>query len=176
MANTYIQIATVTVGSGGAASMDFTSIPSTYTDLCLKISSRGSRSAVWDYIRVTFNGNTSSIYSYRYLEGAGSGSATSGNNGAAAPPQIVGVTSGDTATTSTFGNAEIYIPNYANTSYSKSLSIDSAGETNATTIYMDLAASLFASTAAISSISLAAGSGFNFVQYSTATLYGISKS
>jgi hypothetical protein len=174
MANTYVQIgSTVTVGSGGAASIDFTSIPATFTDLVVKVSSRGSRSAVWDYIRITFNGNTSAVYSYRYIEGSGA-AASSGNNAAAVPPQIIGVTSGNTATASTFGNAEIYIPNYAG-STNKSFSVDSVGETNATTIYMDLVASLFASTTAISSISLAAGSGFNFLQYSTATLYGIKK-
>ena len=38
MAVTFTQIASVTVGSGGAASIDFTSIPSTYTDLCIKTS------------------------------------------------------------------------------------------------------------------------------------------
>ena len=37
MANTYVAIATVTVGSGGAASIDFTSIPATYTDLVVKL-------------------------------------------------------------------------------------------------------------------------------------------
>jgi hypothetical protein len=171
---TYFKIASVTVGSGGAASIDFTSIPSTYTDLVLKLSTRGARADVWDYIRVTFNGNTNSIYSYRYLEGSGS-AASSGNNAAAAPPQIIGVTSGSTATASTFGNAEIYIPNYAG-STNKSISVDSVGETNATTIYMNLVASLFASTAAISEISLKPSStAATFLQHSTATLYGIKK-
>jgi hypothetical protein len=36
MANTYEAIATVEVGSGGASTIDFTSIPSTYTDLVLR--------------------------------------------------------------------------------------------------------------------------------------------
>jgi hypothetical protein len=46
MATTFIKIASVTVGSGGAASMDFTSIPSTYTDLVIKVSTRKVQSAV----------------------------------------------------------------------------------------------------------------------------------
>ena len=40
MATTFTKIASVTVGSGGASSIDFTSIPSTYTDLCVKLSTR----------------------------------------------------------------------------------------------------------------------------------------
>jgi hypothetical protein len=40
MANTYEAIATVEVGSGGAADIEFTSIPATYTDLVLKLSAR----------------------------------------------------------------------------------------------------------------------------------------
>ena len=36
MATTYTLISSVTVGSGGAANIEFTSIPSTYTDLLLK--------------------------------------------------------------------------------------------------------------------------------------------
>jgi hypothetical protein len=36
MATTYEIIASVTVGSGGAANIEFTSIPATYTDLVLK--------------------------------------------------------------------------------------------------------------------------------------------
>ena len=37
MANTYVLISSSTVGSGGAASIDFSSIPATYTDLVLKL-------------------------------------------------------------------------------------------------------------------------------------------
>jgi hypothetical protein len=40
MANTYEAIATVTVGSGGATDIEFTSIPGTYTDLLIKSSLR----------------------------------------------------------------------------------------------------------------------------------------
>ena len=40
MAVTHNLISTITVGSGGAASIDFTSIPQTYTDLLVKISLR----------------------------------------------------------------------------------------------------------------------------------------
>jgi hypothetical protein len=67
----------------------------------------------------------------------------------------------------------IYIPNYAGSS-NKSVSIDSVTENNATGAYSGLTAALFASTAAITSFGISTGS--NFVQYSTATLYGIKNS
>jgi len=40
MANTYTLIASSTVGSGGAATVSFSSITATYTDLCLLASVR----------------------------------------------------------------------------------------------------------------------------------------
>jgi hypothetical protein len=45
MATTYEIIASVTVGSGGAANIEFTSIPATYTDLVVLFSARTDRSA-----------------------------------------------------------------------------------------------------------------------------------
>ena len=60
MANTYVQIgSTVTVGVSGAASIDFSSIPSTYTDLVLKVSGRSNRVDTVDTIVVKPNGSTS---------------------------------------------------------------------------------------------------------------------
>jgi hypothetical protein len=43
MAATYKLIETVTVGSGGAANIEFTSIPQTYTDLKLVISGKNDK-------------------------------------------------------------------------------------------------------------------------------------
>jgi len=164
MANTYTKIATVTVGAGGSTSMDFTSIPSTYTDLCLKFSTR------YDLDLNTFdlkiNGVTTSQTARRVL----------GNGSAASRSTYTEVqTNPSAATASTFGNGEMYFPNYA-ASINKAISIDAVSENNATLAYAVLEAWLWSSTAAITSISLTARSTAKFVQYSTATLYGISKS
>jgi hypothetical protein len=76
-------------------------------------------------------------------------------------------------TANTFGNGEIYIPNYAG-STQKSVSADAVAENNsATYIYSALNAGLWTGTAAITSIKLLIPS-YNFVQYSTAYLYGVS--
>jgi len=165
MANTYIAIATVTVGSGGAANIEFTSIPGTYTDLLIKTSVRGDTAATATALLATFNGSTANFTS-RFLEGNGSGA-----NSYTSPSNILGGTTAASATSSTFSNIEIYIPNYAG-SNNKSVSADSVTENNATAAYVDLIALLWSNSAAITSIKLSPNAG-NFVQYSTATLYGI---
>ena len=173
MATTYEKIATVTVGSGGTASIDFSSIPSTFTDLCLKVSARYSASGPWD-MRMTFNGNTSSTYSMRSINAAGSGTPSSASESAQASTWLGGLQG---VTTSTFNNMELYIPNYASTTSAKSISTDNVNEANQTDARSFLIAGLWnpATQAAISSLSISVSSG-TFTQYSTATLYGIKNS
>ena len=171
MANTYEAIATVTVGSGGAADIDFTSIPSTYTDLVVKLSMRVNAGSGGYQTYVRFNSDSGANYNWRNLLGTGS-SVVSQNTSADTGMRItISNSSGDTA--STFSNAELYIPNYTG-STEKSVSADGVSENNATAATADLAAGLWTDTAAITAISVFA-SGADFVQYSTATLYGIKK-
>lgn len=171
MATTYVQIASVSVGIGGAATMGFSSIPATYTDLCLKISARTSNVASdsANITLLTFNGSSSNQTSKNlaaYGTTVFSDNATNINAGAL---------NGTLGTASTFNNVEVYIPNYAG-SLNKSLSLDKVNESNtASGNGMALTASIWSQTAAINQITLAPDSG-NFAQYSTATLYGISKS
>ena len=169
MADTYTLISSVTVGAGGAASIDFTSIPATYTDLLIKVSGRRSGTGI-DQYQITFNGNGSN-YSDREVYGSGS-AAASGSRSAQSKIYVTGIDSAS-ETTNTFGNTEIYIPNYTG-SNNKSLSADSVTENNGTTAYAELTAGLWGNTAAITSISL--GVTGSFVQYSTAYLYGIKNS
>ena len=174
MATNYTQIGlTANVGSGGSASISFTSIPNTYTDLIVKISTRwDSNSDGFSYIR--FNSDSGSNYSYKVLYGdpqtPSAGSTSSSGNDKA----VSGGSQWAAWTSSTFGNMEIYIPNYAGSTY-KSFSSDGVGENNATQTYPVLSAGYWNSTSAITSITLLQASG-TFVQYSTASLYGILKS
>jgi hypothetical protein len=168
---TYIQIgSTVTVGLLGAATIDFTSIPATYTDLLVKLSARSNRAGeTSDNVIISFNSSTANL-SYRYLQGQGASAfSSSGSIGS------IGTQDASLATSSTFGNLDFYVPNYAGSNY-KSTSSDSVEENNGTTAYGSLFASLWSNTAAITSISLKPQVGTLFVQYSTASLYGISKS
>lgn len=170
MATTYTLISSVTVGSGGASSIDFTSIPSTYTDLCLQLSMRNSRAGqtVQEGL-ITFNGSTSG---YSEIIIRGSGSAAISASGSGANFNLTGFPA-DSATASTFGSATLYIPNYT-ASVNKSASAEFVTENNATQAYTYINALLWSNTSAITSISISAGSTYTWVQYSTAYLYGIS--
>ena len=173
MANTFTKIASTAVGSGGVSNIEFTSIPSTYTDLCLMYSIRTNRSdfAV-DEMFITFNGNATN-YSSKTLVGAG-GSASSGSGGTTQINKNWG--DGNTGTSNTFSNQMIYIPNYAGSNY-KSASLDGVAENNNTTEYwLYLTAGLWSNTSAITSIKMVPEVGSLILQYSTATLYGISNS
>lgn len=164
---TYIQIASNTVGSGGAASVTFSSIPSTYTDLVLKVSGRiNNTNPGWYDANITFNGVGTS-YSGKFLYGNGSATVS------ASESSITFRCSSNAATANTFGNAEIYIPNYTSANY-KSVSIDQVAENNATLGLDMITASLWSNTAAISSMTLTPITSNSFMQYSTFTLYGIS--
>lgn len=173
MPNTFTKIASVTVGSGGAASIDFTSIPSTYTDLCVKYSIRSAYSGgTISGVKLTFN-NSATGYSYKQLYGF---AGAAGSFGTGSATELVFNQDSASNTASTFASAEIYIPNYAS-SNNKSVSIDSVVEQNATSGYeLDLFAGLWSNSAAITSIKVVDYNATNFVQYSTATLYGIKSS
>lgn len=174
MPNTFTKIASVTVGSGGASSIDFTSIPSTYTDLVMKISARTDYASTGEPIYMALNGNTSNN-SYRQLQGTGSGTGSYSGSGSAGNTAIADASSA-TSTANTFGNSEIYIPNYAG-STAKSASGDAVSENNATAARADLYALLNTGTAAINQLTIyPSNTGGKFVQYSTATLYGIKNS
>ena len=102
---TYVLISTVTVGSGGSSSIDFTSIPNTYTDLKLFGSMRSDRSATTDdQMLIKPNGSSSNL-SYIHIRGNGS-TITSGS---------VNRTYINAAgsTTNMFSNFEVYFVNYA---------------------------------------------------------------
>lgn len=169
---TYKKIASATVTSATQANIEFTSIPQTYTDLVIKISGRTTRttSGVFDGIELTFNGTTTG-YSERLLYGDGSSALSASQT--AANLRFHYATSND-ATASTYGSNEIYIPNYTGNT-NKSVSFDSVSENNATAAIQALNAGLWSNTAAITSIKLDPNGG-DWVQHSTAVLYGISKS
>jgi len=168
---TYRLIETATVGSGGAASIAFTSIPQTYTDLMMVMSIRTNRASVADYAAVSFNSSTSS-FSLRLL--IGDGSTTSSNSYTTSPDsRIVGQAVGNSSTASVFSNGSLYIPNYASSNY-KSYSFDAARENNTSGNEMSLGAGLWSDTAAITSIAITSWGSATLLQYSSASLYGIS--
>jgi hypothetical protein len=168
---TYIQIASVTVGSGGAATIDFSSIPATYTDLVLLVSGRSTRGIATDTLLLKFN-NTATTYTNRRLYGTGTAAAS--DTYTITGGFDISALNAATSTASTFTNQQIYIPNYTG-STQKSISYDGVQENNSSSAFAVLFAGLWNGTGAINQITLTPDVG-SFVQYSTASLYGIKNS
>ena len=169
---TMTAIQTVTVGAGGAANISFTNIPQTYTDLCVVVSCRKSLSMGIGYSSINFNGDSGSNYGYVFLNGSGTGIFQN----LTSPSTFLFFTSDDQANTSnTFGSTSIYIPNYVSNTGFKSVYTHCVSENNsAGSAFMDLHSGIWRSTSAITSIVLADTlTSSSFVQYSTATLYGV---
>ena len=164
-------IAHTELGSA-ATNITFSSIPASYTDLYLVLSSRSDRSGSNNDAQFMQLNSDSGNHSYRFLGGNGSSANTASNS--AVGFIYVGQLPGSTATSSTFGNVGIYIPNYTS-SNAKSISVDSVGENNATEAYQRIVAGLWNSSSAISTIKIYPEVGPNLVQYSSATLWGITK-
>lgn len=154
----------IEVGSGGAASITFSSIPQTYTDLYLIFSARATQATTTSKVNIVLNADATN-QSRRVLYGDGS----STGSGSASNLEID--INGDSSTASSFSNSLVIIPNYAGSS-AKSISNDSVHENNATTALQVLNAGLWNDTSAITSLSIVASSG-SIVQYSSASLYGV---
>jgi hypothetical protein len=169
MATTYELIAAVTVGAGGASIIDFNSIPNTFTDLCLKISARSTRSTTTESLFLKLNGSTlygseRRIYAYATTASSDSFSSVGGID--------ISPANGNSATASTFSSGEVYIPNYA-ASINHPVSFDMIAEHNASSgNFMALGAGLWSNATPITSITLACDVG-TFMQNSTAYLYGV---
>jgi len=161
-------VATSTVGSGGASSIEFTSIPQDGTDLVLVLSARQDTSTSYNGQVNVNNDGTNANYSRRVLIGTGS---TLSNLSSAFRPILPTTSSDETA--STFGNSAIYFSNYAG-STTKSMSVDGVLENNGTFGRQLISANLWNNTAAITSVTVLADPGL-FVQHTTASLYKITK-
>jgi hypothetical protein len=172
MPATYTLIASNTLSSS-AASVTFSSIPGTYTDLVLRVTGRTDAAQVNDGLAIRFNGGTSG-YSRTAVTGNGSAAASSRNSSQAYAIPYDEI-NGNNATSSSFGSQELYIPSYTS-SNSKPFSSVGAGETNAATAYMGADALLSNLTSAITSISIIPSNGSNFLSGSSFFLYGIKNS
>ncbi len=169
MPSTYTLIKGETLASS-AASYTFTAIPSTFTDLVLRVSARRSAAGRVD-LDFYFNADNANN-SYTYIRGNGA-TATSNRGGTIIRNNDTVPSTSETA--DTFGSAEIYVPNYVGTAL-KPVSIFGVGENNATTSYITATAGLWNFGAAtVTSITLSPSAG-SFVTGSSFYLYGIKSS
>jgi hypothetical protein len=171
----YESIATVTVGSGGSASVSFTSIPATYKHLQLRLFTATNRTVYsLDEMYINFNGDTGANYSTHNIQGldgsasasgtANTSFATSGTTSASAAPNI-------------FTASVVDILDYANTSkYKTSRSLngfDLNGQVSGYGGFIQLYSSNWRNTNAITSMTFTMLRGSAFIQYSSFALYGI---
>jgi len=167
--NSYESIATVTVGSGGSSSISFSSIPSTYKHLQIRMITRTSGSGVVRTAYARFNSDTGSNYSLHLLYGTGSSAAA----GAATSTSFftAGQIAGAGATSSVFAGSVVDILDYADTNKYKTTrtlaGIDSNGSGE-----VGIQSGNWRSTSAVSSILIYPEAG-DFQQYSSFALYGI---
>jgi len=176
-ASSYESIATVTVGSGGTASITFSSIPATYTHLQIRGIARNSNASAGGLsINMQFNSDTGSNYSYHYL-GTYQGEGTAAWAGGTANESFIVpfLMPTNSLGASIFSAGVIDILDYANTNKYKTIrglgGYDMNGATSGYN-YLNLNSGNWRSTSAITSIKLY-GSTANFMQYSQFALYGI---
>lgn len=175
-AGDYESIATVTVGSGGASSIEFTSIPGTYQHLQVRAIWRCNETGnTRTNVMLEVNGTaTSSKYANHMLRGNGSAAQAFGFTSSSDPTnKIIANISITTASAgaSIFGAGIVDLLDYASTSKTRVFRTFSGADVNTEgSVY--LGSLLFDDTAAVTSLRLTVP-GFNFVQHTTAALYGI---
>lgn len=168
--NSYESIMTYTIGSGGASDVTFSTIPSTYKHLQIRILGKDSTTGTGD-LRWQFNGDTGLNYSFHWLTGSGSGTPSAGGYGGTGYGNINNWATG-TGATNQFSVAIIDILDYANTNKYKTGRALSGRDNNGSG-QVDLASMSWRnSSSAISSIKLYLTTG-NIGQYSSFALYGI---
>ena len=165
-------IATVTVGGGGAASIEFTSIPAgTYQHLQVRMLGRSDRASTNENVRVQLNASTASNYAHHALRGDGSSVAAEAGS-SQAQIELDRTLAGDTATASVFGAFVLDILDYASTSKASTIRAFGGYDENGGGQAV-LSSGLWTLTDAVTSVKIYPRYGSNWKQHSTAALYGI---
>jgi hypothetical protein len=172
----YDALSTVTVPSGGLASVTFAGIPNTYKHLQMRGLSRCSRaitSTNVGIVRFNEDASTANYWSTHNITGDGGGAYAQSIQTVAAAGVWGALSAGGTATASTFATFVTDILDYQNPNkYTTTRSLQGK-ESNDTTGIVHLVSGLWFNTAPINTITLVDGGGFNFVQHSQFTLYGV---
>jgi hypothetical protein len=172
-AGDYESIATVTVGSGGASSVSFTSIPSTYQHLQLRVLARDNRSAGGSNLYAQFNSDSGANYATHALYGNGA-SASALFDGASQTSAAIMRVSTSSIGSNIFAGGVIDILDYASVNKYKTLRALTGFDDNAVSggqIYL-WSGVWMNSGSAISSITITPVTT-PIQQYSSFALYGI---
>jgi hypothetical protein len=169
----YDALATVTVPSGGAASVSFVGIPTGYKHLQIRFMGRSTLTGQ-DRIaqKIQFNSDTGANYSHHQLFGDGSSAAANATTSTTYIASGLSELTSANAPANTFGVGIIDVLDYANVSKYKTVRALTGQDQNSTSGRIFLASGLWQSTSAITAIVLAPENG-NYVQYSSIALYGV---
>jgi hypothetical protein len=162
MPKTYEPIASQTLGSA-AATVTFSSISGTYTDLIL-ISQAQNTGGTWGTFNVRVNGDSGTNYSRTYMYG--NGSSTGSGRQINTTESVIGTIPASSG--GFFTLVKINFMNYSNTTTNKTFICTENDVSNAATATVNL----WRNTAAITSIAIFSSVG-NLATGSTFTLYGI---
>jgi hypothetical protein len=168
-AGDFESIATTTVGSGGAANVEFTSIPATFTHLQIRGIMRNTASN--DYtLRARFNSDTGSNYARHTLKGNGTAASAVGE-ATQTYMTLDEMSPLNSNTANTFGAMVMDILDYQNTNKFKTVRTLGGFDANGVgRILFD--SSLWRSTSAVTSVTIFMAAD-NLAQYSQFALYGI---
>jgi hypothetical protein len=171
MANTFIKLGGVELTST-QSSLNFTSIPQTYTDLIIVCSLRTTNSGDFGVPIFQFNNlGTNTSMSHRGLINE-SGSVSGGTNNEGL---VIRRCPGGNAPADYFGSATIWISNYASSTTVKYFQGFYASPRNqASGSAIGINGCAWSDTSAISAINIKDNNGNSFAQYSSAYLYGVS--
>jgi hypothetical protein len=165
----YDSLATVTVPSGGVASITFAGIPNTYKHLQIRTLARSNYTGQ-DGFKIQLNDTTAASYSYHYV--GGNGSVTYA--GASASASFMQGTSftGNNAAANIFGVGIIDILDYANTNKNKTVRSLGGFDANGSGV-VEMWSGGYYLTPAVNSIKLFTFNAATINQYSQFALYGV---
>jgi hypothetical protein len=166
----YDALGTITVPSGGAASVTLSGIPTGYKHLQLRVIGRTNRANVEDGLYIRFNGDTSGSYNAHVLRGNG----TNASSFLATTTTDTKIESygmpGNSATSGIFGAAVMDLLDYTDTNKKKVTRMLTGDDRNGSG-WIELNSGLWNNTSAVTSITLfAIGS---WLEYSQFALYGV---
>lgn len=170
--STYESIATISVGSGGATTATFSSIPQTYTHLQLRFIGKANTALSAFSAGIRYNSDSGTNYTFHALYGGGGSGSTSAfgsvNQSYDYSANVLG-----TNTTFNFGVNVLDILDYTNTNKFKTIRTLSGADRNGAGGAVGFSGAMWRNTAAINSISISSGGYGDWLQYSHFALYGI---
>lgn len=175
----YDALATVTVPSGGVASVTFAGIPTGYKHLQIRALTQTNRTTYnTSAFKMTLNGDSGSNYSYHVVSSDPASPSSLAVAGAgASQTSISEFSTSSSVATSVFGGSIIDVLDYANVNKNKTIRGLSGADTNGAASgfagWIGLSSGAWYNTAAVTSITFTPQFGTLFNQHSTFALFGV---